>query len=349
MRKVRLGKTDLLVTEVGFGGIPIMRRTREDAVALLRRALDLGINFIDTANGYADSEEKIGEAIQGRRDQVILATKALGRTGETFRKQAEASFQRMRTDYIDLYQLHHVSKEPDIEQVFAPGGPYEVLRAMKEEGRIGTIGVTSHSAPVALKAMETGLFEAVQFPLNFVGKEPIDEVLPVARRLGMGFIVMKPLGGGLLERADLALRFLAQHEGLVPIPGIETERELEDVVRIVEHPRPLTEADHREMDRIRQELGKEFCHRCEYCQPCPQGIPIPMILNARSFIKRMPPARVATMMEERMAKARTCTQCGECEARCPYELPVATLVEEAVALYDAFLAEHQAEIGAAER
>ena len=344
MRKVRLGKTGLMVTRVGFGGIPIMRCSREEAVAVLRRALDLGINFIDTANGYGDSEEKIGEAIQGRRGQVILATKPLGRDAETFGKQAEASFQRMRTDYIELYQLHHVSKDRDLEQVLAPGGAYEVLRAMKEEGRIGAIGVTSHYAPVALKAMETGLFETVQIPLNFVGMEPIEEVLPAARRLDMGFIAMKPLGGGLLEDADVALRFLAQYEGVVPIPGIEREQELEEVVRIAEHPRPLTEADHRKMNRIRQELGRVFCHRCEYCQPCPQEIPISMVLNFRSFAKRMPAQRVLNMMQDRMAKARTCTQCRECEDRCPYELPISSLVAEVVAAYDSFLASHQAEL-----
>ena len=341
MRQVRLGKTGLMVSEVGFGGIPIQRLDDDAAVAVVRRCLDLGVTFLDTAHGYGPSEARIGQAIRGRREGLILASKSPARDGATFSQHLEQSLQRLGVDYIDLYQFHNVSSQEEFEQTIAPGGPLEVAREARAAGRIGHIGVTSHSRELAIAMVESGLFETVMFPFNFITQEPLERLIPACRQHDVGFIAMKPMGGGMLENATIAFKWLRQYPDLVPIAGVEAVGEMEEIVAIMEGPAAMTAAERAEMQRLTNELGTRFCRRCDYCQPCPQGIRISTLMTMKSFLKRFPPERFFAMMDEVIAKAEGCEDCGDCESRCPYELPIRAIMHENMAQYAEKRAEYR--------
>ena len=344
MDQIQLGKTGLWVSRTGFGGIPIQRLSEEEAVAVVRGCLDLGVTFIDTAHGYTTSEECIGKAIASRREDLVLATKTPARDAATAQEHIELSLQRLRTEQIDICQLHGVSSQDKLEAVLAPGGALEALQAARNRGQIGHIGFSSHSLEIAQEAIRTSLFETVQFPFNFIATEAADELLPLARQYGLGFIAMKPMGGGLLERADLAFKYLFQFPDVVPDPGIERVEEMEEIVALAEDRAELTAADWVAIEDIRQELGTRFCHRCNYCQPCPQGIPISGVLNYRSVWRRMPPERALSEgWQQNMDRAATCQECAQCEERCPYELPIRELLQENIAFFQSELARHRAQ------
>jgi len=343
MRTIRLGRTNLQVSRVGFGGIPIQRLTDEEAVRVVRGCLDLGITFIDTANSYTTSEERIGKVIAGRRDDIVLATKTGARDRATALAHLELSRQRLQTDYIDLWQFHGVSSEQALAQVLGPGGAMEAAQEALQAGKIHHVGITSHSMDIALKAVPTGLFETVQFPFNFVTSEPAQELLPLAIQHDVGFIAMKPMAGGLLEKANLAFKFLLQYN-VLPDPGIERLEEMEEIVNLVNGPWEMTPTEWQEMERIRQELGKRFCRRCEYCQPCPQGIPISTVMNIRSFWRRLPPQRFFVGgFDQAITSAEDCAQCGECETKCPYGLPIRDMLVENIEFYKRVKAQWEAE------
>lgn len=333
MRTIPLGKSGLMASEVGFGGIPIQRVTDEEAQRVLTRCLDLGVTFLDTAHGYGNSEERIGRAIKGRRDGLVIATKCPARDAATFRGQMETSFQRLGVVHIDLLQFHGVSSLEALAQVTGPGGALEAAREAWTAGRVGHIGVTSHSMETALAAVRSGFFETLMFPFNFVSDEASKELIPLCRQQGVGFIVMKSLGGGLLPHARVAFNFLRQFADLLPIPGIERCEEIEEIVGIVSSPASLTAADRAEIESVRAELGKRFCHRCDYCQPCQQNIRISMALNFRSFWRRMPAERTLASFVEVMKAVETCQDCAECESRCPYQLPIREMLKENLAVY----------------
>lgn len=341
MRRVRLGKTNLLVGAVAFGGIPIQRLSVEEAARVVRAALDLGVDFLDTAYGYGTSEESIGRAIAGRREGLVLASKAPARDGATFRTQMETSFQRLGVAHIDLYQFHNVSAPAHLEAILAPGGAMEVALEARAAGRIGHIGVTSHSLDLAKELVVSGQFETIMFPFNFVTNEPARELLPLCEEHDVGFLSMKPMAGGMLGDARLAFRYLSQFPQIVPVVGIERAEEIAEIVRIVEGPAGLTPEDRRQIVELADELGTRFCRRCDYCQPCQQGIQISAIMNVPTFIRRFPPDKLFSAERVRaIAVARTCVECGECEARCPYELPIREILRENVALYEEAMARH---------
>ena len=334
MEKTRLGRTNMMVTRLGFGGIPIQRLSEEDAVAVVRKCQDLGVTFMDTANAYTTSEERIGKAIAGSRQGLVLATKSGARDGEGVARHLALSLKNLGVDYIDLYQFHGVSTLDALEKVLDPKGPRAVLEDARKAGKIRHIGITSHSMDVAKEAVKSGQFETVQFPFNFVTSEPAEELLPLAREHDVGFIAMKPMAGGLLDNATIAFKYLRQFPDVVPIPGIEQTWEIEEIVKLYQGPKQMTQNELAEMQRVRDELGTTFCRRCEYCQPCPQEIPISTAMNITSFVKRMPPARVFTGgIAVGMERAATCTECGECEERCPYNLPVREVLAERVEWY----------------
>ncbi|MBN1934053.1 MAG: aldo/keto reductase [Anaerolineae bacterium] len=335
MKKVRLGKTGLMVSRVGFGGIPIQRLGEADAVAVVRRCLDLGVNFIDTANGYTVSEGYIGKAIAGRkREELIIATKTGARDRETALRHLAQSLDSLGSDYIDLWQFHGVSTPEDYERVMSPGGALEAAWEALAAGQVRHIGVTSHSLDLALEMAPSGHFETIQFPFNFVACEATERLLPLAQAHDVGFIAMKPLGGGLLDNARLAIKYLLQFD-VLPDPGIEKASEIEEIVALVEGDLALTARERVEMERIRAELGARFCHRCEYCQPCPQKISISTVMNTRSFWKRFPADRFASSwIGQAIEQAKTCLECGECESRCPYHLPIREMLKENVAFYE---------------
>ena len=336
MEKIRLGKTDLMVTRLGFGGIPIQRCTDDEAVALVRWCLDLGVNFIDTANAYTTSEERIGRAIAGRkREDIIIATKTQLRERDKIDEHLELSLKRLGTDYIDLYQFHQVGDRESLDKVLDSNGPMVALEKAKKEGRIRHIGITSHSMEFAKEAVKTDLFETIMFPFNFITVEAAEELIPLARKHDVGFIAMKPMGGGLLENAAVAFKYLLQFPDVALIPGIEKTWEIEEIAKIMKGPRDMTEDEEKTMQRLRDELGTRFCRRCNYCQPCTEGIPISTVMIMGSFAKRFPPERFFSgNLAAAMDKAADCSDCGECETRCPYDLPIREMMAENIKWYN---------------
>ncbi len=334
MQKVILGKTGLRVSQVGFGGIPIQRVSDEEATCVIRHCLDLGVNFLDTAYGYGNSEERIGRAIAGRREGLVLASKSPARDGKTFREHLELGFQRLGVSYIDLYQFHNVSNAQAYEQILAPGGALDVAREAQAAGRIGHIGVTSHSLEMALEMVASGHFETLMFPFNFITNEPADRLLPLCRQHGVAFLGMKPMGGGMLGDARLAFRFLRQYLDVIPVVGIEKMEEIEEIVGLMEGPATVSEAERAEMQRLREELGTRFCRRCGYCQPCSQKVDISTVVNLRSFGKRFPKERMfGEWGMSIVTNAENCIECGECESRCPYSLPIRAIIQENIAWF----------------
>ena len=327
MQMVRLGRTNLIVSEVGFGAIPIIRLDRQAAVRVLWHAYERGITFYDTANAYRDSEEKLGLAFAGMRDKVVLASKTLRRDGAGVEEHLEHSLRMLKTDHLDLYQLHQVAQDKDWEALNAPGGGLEAALRAREAGKIRYLGVTSHSLPMALKLVETGLFATVQFPFNFIEDGAAETLLPAARAAGMGFIVMKPFGGGAIDNAAAAFKFLRQHEGIVPIPGFEATAQIDEVLSFYRNPNAVTADDLAVMERYRAELGKRFCRRCEYCQPCPQGVMITPAMGYRIVVNRMSPKVATEFCKAPMESVARCNDCKTCIARCPYDLPIPEILK----------------------
>jgi uncharacterized protein len=333
MRKIRLGQTNLMVSELGFGGIPIQRLSTDDAVGVVQRALDLGVTFLDSANGYSNSEERIGKAIAGRREQVVLATKSGARNLATFKEHVALSFKRLAVDHIDVLQFHNVSDEEHYQQVVT-GGMLEYAQALKAEGRIGHIGVSSHNLDMAYKLVQSGHFATLMFPFCVVTPEPADKLIPLCRAHDVAFISMKPMGGGMLDNATLAFKYLRQFPDIVPLVGIQTVHEIEEIVAVMEGPAGMSAEESAEAERLRCELGSRYCRSCDYCQPCREGIGISTVLRFRSSAKRFPAERFfGDWGKAQIAKAETCAECGECEERCPYHLPIRDMLKENVIWY----------------
>ena len=346
MESMRLGRTNMTVSKLGFGGIPIQRLPEEDAVAVVKRCLDLGITFLDTANGYTTSEERIGKAIAGRRRQVILATKSGARNREDLSKHLKLSLKRLGVDYIDLYQFHGVNDFKSLDGVLAPDGLMPIVQEAKEAGLIRHIGITSHQIDVAKKAVQSDRFETVMFPFNFLTPEASDELFPLCRQHDVGFIDMKPMAGGMVDNASIAIKFLRKFPEVVMIPGIEKIEEIEEIAAILEGPIDMTEAELREMEKIKKELGTRFCHRCDYCQPCTSQIPISTVLAAGSFYRRLPQEGFfGGFVAPAMAKATECVDCGECEERCPYNLPIREMIKEQAEWYAQLKREYEERVG----
>lgn len=331
MKYVTLGKTGLRVSALSLGGIPIQRTDEAGARLVIDKILECGINFIDTARGYTVSEEYIGAALEGRREGVVLATKSMARDYESMKKDVETSLANLRTDYIDLYQLHNPSLS-DLERVFSDSGAYRALEQAKVEGKIGHIGVTNHS----VEALETLVekyseqIETVMFPFNIVENQG-EQALRAAKAKGMGTIAMKPLAGGNIENAALALRYIAA-SGVcdVAIPGMGSPSEVESNAAALDDESPLSEKEIQLIQSIKKELGSTFCRRCGYCAPCTVGINIPGCFLFANYLHKYDLADWARGRYAAMAhKASECIECGECESRCPYELPIREMLKSA--------------------
>ncbi len=337
MEKIRLGKTGMMVTRLGFGGIPIQRLSESEAVRVVQRCLELGLNYIDTANGYTTSEERIGKAVKGRRQDVIIATKTFPGDAETVTKNLDLSLKRLDTDYIDLYQFHGVNNKETLDKILDPeNGLYLLFEKFKKAGKIRHIGITSHQIDAAKEQVKTGKFETMMFPFNVITNEPAKELLPLCRQYDVGFIVMKPLAGGMLNNASICFKYLMQFPDVVSIPGIEKVEEIEEIVKIYAGPQKMTAAERKEMKRMVEELGDKFCRRCDYCQPCAQGIPISLVMTFPTFVKRLPPDWYLKnpMITGQMEKAANCTECGECESRCPFGLPIRQMIKENYTMFE---------------
>ena len=339
MRYVRFGKTGLQISELGFGGIPIIRLSRDTAVKVLHRAYERGITFYDTANAYRDSEEKIGCAFDGIREKVIIATKTIKRDVQSAMKDLENSLRMLRTDYIDLYQLHQIAQEKDLNAVTAPGGALEAVVKARDEGKVRFIGATSHNLSMAVKLVKTGLFSSIQFPFNFIEDAAKDELHTTAHELDMGILAMKPFAGGMIDNADIAIKFLRQYPDVIPIPGYDSVDSVDEVVSFYHSPNIVTERDTRLMEKYRTELGKQFCRRCEYCQPCPNGVMITMAMAYKIIASRMSPAVSVEFSRAAMESVKLCDECGTCIERCPYELSIPEMLKSSYDLYEQHLAE----------
>ena len=334
MRYLTLGKTGLKVSEVGFGGIPIIRLSMEDAVAVLRRALERGVTLFDTANLYMDSEEKFGRALASERQRLVLATKSIKRDRAGVEAEINLSLERLRTDYLDLFQFHQVSQENDLEAITGPQGALEGVLRAQEAGKIRHVGVTSHSLEMAVRLVKMGLFSTIQFPFSFIEEAAAEALHPAAREANVGIMAMKPFCGGLVDRARVAFAYLRQYQDIIPLPGWDTVAGVDEVLDLYEQENIVTPEDRAEMARYRQELGDKFCRRCEYCQPCPQGVLITPAMLYGIVAHRMGPAKAAAFATKIMPTVKQCIQCQECEARCPYGLPIAETIQHHLALFE---------------
>ena len=333
MRYQQLGNTGLTVSELGFGGIPILRLESSLAERIVSHAFEKGITFFDTANAYRDSEEKMGRAFAGMRNKVVIATKTMRRDGPGALEQLELSLKRLQTDYIDLFQLHQVAQENVWQTITAPGGALEVLQKAKEAGKIRFLGVTSHSRPMAIKLIQTGLFSTVQFPFNFIEEAASADLHPEARRLGIGILVMKPFAGGVIDNATVAFKFLRQFPDAIPLPGFDSLEAVDEVVSFYETPNRVSDEDEAMMQTYRRELGQQFCRRCEYCQPCPQGVMITPAMGYQVVARRMSPAVSVDFSRAAMETVPQCIDCGVCLQRCPYNLPIPTMLKKHYAMW----------------
>ena len=325
----KLGKSELKVSAIGFGGIPIQKTNKEQVKELLIRCEEKGVNFIDTARGYTVSEEYIGYALEGRREKWIIATKSMARDKDSMIKDVEKSLENLRTDYIDLYQLHNVKTDEDYYKVLSEDGAYNALLEMKGKGKIGHIGITSHSLDILNIAVETGKFETIMYPYNLVENQG-EKLFNRAKELNIGVIAMKPMAGGALTDGKLALKYILQNNNVTTaIPGMATLEEIEENTKVGENLDILTEDEKNKIVEISKELGTEFCRRCGYCGPCPEGIDIPGILILKAYKERY---GLQEWAEQRYYsiknRAKDCVECGSCEKKCPYDLPIRKMLKE---------------------
>lgn len=330
MEYVTLGKTGLKISRLGFGGIPIQRVDAETTKELMNALVEEGINYIDTARGYTVSEEFLGYALEGIRDQFVLATKSMSRTKETMAADIETSLKNMRTDYIDLYQVHNPSMA-QLEQVVSAGGALEALLEAKAAGKIGHIGLTAHDLAVFEKGLELDWVETIMFPYNIVETHGTD-LIAKCKEKNIGFVDMKPLAGGAIDDATLALRFICANENVtVVIPGMYDVKEVKQNVAAVNDKTPICEEEMAKMEAIRKDLGNNFCRRCNYCQPCPQGIGISGAFLMQGYLRRYGLGEWAKGRYMAMpVKASACVECGLCETRCPYNLPIREMLKTVV-------------------
>lgn len=328
-----LGKTGLKVSRMGFGGIPIQRIDATGTKTLIRQLYENGVNYIDTARGYTVSEEYLGEALEGLREHFVLATKSMGRSKEEMARDIDISLKNLRTDYIDLYQVHNPNKA-QLEQVLAPGGALEALMEAKAAGKIGHIGITLHYIELFEMAIEFDWVETIMFPYSIVETQG-DALIRKCAEKGIGFICMKPLAGGAIDDATAALRFVTANDAVsVVIPGMAAPEEIQQNLAAVNDTSSLRSEEIASFERIRNLLGTQFCRRCNYCAPCSVGISIPNVFLMEGYYTRYDLKDWAVFRYNNMEKkASDCIECGVCETRCPYHLPIRQMLKNAKEIF----------------
>lgn len=326
MREITLGSTGITVPQNAFGALPVQRVNLEQAVCLLRRAYEGGMRFFDTARAYSDSEQKLGVAFSGMRDQIYLASKTQAKTPEKFWADLNKSLEMLQTDYLDIYQFHCAS------QVYAPGdgtGMYECMLEAKAQGKIRHIGITAHQIGVAEDAIASGLYETLQFPFSYLSSEREQALAAKCKEANMGLIAMKGLAGGLITNAEAAMAFMLQFDSVLPIWGVQREKELEDWLFFMEQEPKMTEEIRAFIEKEKTELVGEFCRGCGYCMPCPAGIQINTCARMSLMLRRSPSARwLEPPMQAEMKKIENCKNCGACKKKCPYELNTPELLRK---------------------
>jgi predicted aldo/keto reductase-like oxidoreductase len=329
MEQIVIGKTNLRVKRLGFGGIPIQRVSEIQAVETVLYAIEKGADFIDTSRAYTTSERRIGLALRQSDKKVILASKSLSKTAQGARADLETSLKELQRDYIDLYQCHFVKDAAEYQEVVSPGGAFAGLMKAEEEGLIGHIGITSHNLDVLDLALDGGLFETIMVCFSFLEPLAKEKIIPKAIRKRIGVIAMKPFSGGVIDNARLALKYALSQPEIVVIAGVEHRDLFEENWAIFQNHARLSDEEKEEIEKIREAYEKVFCRRCDYCQPCPEEIPIQAVLGIRSMVKRMGKAILQKgRQREAVDKARNCSECEECMTRCPYQLPIPRLIRE---------------------
>ena len=326
MRQITLGSTGITVPQNAFGALPIQLVSTEMAVKLLRRAYEGGMRFFDTARAYSDSEVKVGEAFDGMREKVFIATKTGAKTPEEVRAQVETSLKNLRTDYIDIYQFHCA------DQCYRPGdgtGMYECMEELKKEGKIRHIGITAHKLYIAEEAVESGLYETLQYPFSYLSSEKEIALVKKCKEANMGFIAMKGLAGGLINRSEAAMAFMSQFDNALPIWGIQKEKELEEWLSYMAETPTMNEELTAYIEKEQKELTGEFCRGCGYCMPCPAGIMINQCARMSLMLRRAPSKDWLTpQMQAEMKKIEVCLHCNQCMKKCPYELNTPELLKK---------------------
>lgn len=333
MGKRILGRTGLTVNEIGFGGIPIQRVNQDTANGLVAEAINRGVNFFDSARGYTNSEELMGNALAPYREEVIIATKTMVRDAAGMQADLATSLKHFHTDHIDLYQFHFVNSMEQVNELMGENGAYKVLMEAKEAGKVGHIGITSHSADLLAQVLPMNLFDTIQFPYNLIERQG-EVVFKTAHELKVGVIAMKPMAGGALEKGELSLRFILENPHVsVAIAGMQSMDEVLRNTGVVGQP-PLNAEEQAEVEHLRETLGTDFCRRCGYCLPCPQGINIPAVFLFEGYLTRYDLKEWAQERYNLMTKfASACAACGECEPRCPYGLPIRDKMKKAADLF----------------
>ncbi len=329
-----LGKTGLKISRMGLGGIPIQRIDKEGTKTLVQALHKAGVNYIDTARGYSVSEEFLGYALEGIREDFILATKSMARTKEAMEKDIAISMQNLRTDYIDLYQIHNPSAQ-ELEQVQAPGGALEALLEAKAAGKIGHIGLTLHPVELFEKAVNLDWVETLMFPYSLVETQG-QELIDVCAQKNIGFICMKPLAGGAIDDPELALRYIVSNPNVdLVIPGMATVEEAQKNLAAVSDPAPLSEEELEKVEKIRKSLGTQFCRRCNYCAPCTAGINIYAQFLFEGYYTRYDLKDWSVMRyKAQKTNASDCIECGVCESRCPYQLPIRQMLKKVAKVFE---------------
>ena len=335
MRNITLGKTGITTPQNAFGALPIQRVDLDTAVRLLRGAKEGGMTFFDTARAYSDSEEKVGAAFSGMRDQVYIASKTQAKTPEKFWEDLHTTLKNLRTDHLDIYQLHCAS------QCYAPGdgtGMYEAMVEAKKQGKILHIGITAHLIGVAEEIVKSGLYETLQFPFSYLASEREIELVKACEKADMGFIAMKGLAGGLLTNSRACMAFMSQYNAL-PIWGIQREEELSQWLSFFEEDVTMTEEIHAFIEEDRKELLGDFCRGCGYCMPCTAGIQISQCARMSQLIRRAPSENFkGEFWQAEMAKIENCVDCGLCKSKCPYGLDTPNLLRKNLADYKEIIA-----------
>ena len=337
MEKIVLGRTGLLVGRSGFGAIPIQRIGFDEAAAILRRAYNGGINFFDTARGYSDSEEKIAYALSGVRHEIIIATKSPASNAEALVKDLETSLTKLKTDYIDIYQLHNPDYLPEYGSSI-----YQALLNAKKQGKIRFISISNHRRDLAAEMVRSGLFDTLQFPVSALSDDRDFELVKLCKELNVGFIAMKAMSGGLITDPAPTFTLLRSYGNIVPIWGIQYMRELEQFLALEENPPELNDEMRKNIARDKAELSGNFCRGCGYCMPdCPAGIPISLAARMSFLLRRTSTANFVTPeFQAKMDKIRDCTNCGSCRAHCPYDLDTPALLQREYGSYRKYITEN---------
>ncbi len=344
MMKVRLGRTGLMVTKTSFGALPIQRISFDEARDILRKAYENGINYYDTARSYTDSEEKLGYALSDVRKDIIISTKTPGKTKEQVLADIQTSLKMLKTDYVDILQLHNPSQQ-DLGDLDNPDGIYAGLVEAQKRGYTRFIGITNHRLQVAMDSALSGKYDTVQFPFNYLSSDKDVKLVETCKEQDVGFIAMKALSGGLITDARLTFLHMRQYENAVPIYGIQRMSELDQFLELEKCPPVLDDEMKAAIARDRVQLAGNFCRSCGYCMPCPMGITIPEAARMEFLLRRSPYRRFLTKeWQEKMEKVTSCINCGHCKSKCPYELDTPALLRHNLEDYRKFLAEHADEI-----